>query len=210
MNKSLFRVLLCALFLVCTSARAQLSSDSYARIEPPQPTHTKNKIEVAEIFWYGCPHCYAFEPYLDKWLKTKPSYVKFIRIPGVLAENWIPHARAFYAAKMLGVLKKIHQPLFDAIHKYREPIFDEAQLRKFFVSQGVNGDAFTRAYNSDEVEVRVKEALDIERRYRITGVPSMIVGGKYRTSAVQAGSFEGLIKTVNELIEKIHKDQTRS
>jgi thiol:disulfide interchange protein DsbA len=210
MNKVMLGVLMGAFLVVSAGARAQLSSNSYDLISPPEPIHDKGKVSVVEVFWYGCPHCYAFEPYLDKWLKTKPSYVKFSRLPGVLAESWVPHARAFYAAKQLGVLKKIHQPLFDAIHKYRQPIFDEAQLRKFFVSQGVNGDAFTRAYNSNDVEVRVKEAMEKERRWRITGVPTIIIGGKYRTSAVQAGSFEGLIKVINELVEKVHKERQKT
>lgn len=208
MNRTMLRALLGALLLIAACAQAQ-ADDAYERVMPPQPTQTRNKIEVAEIFWYGCPHCYAFEPYVEKWLKTKPDDVNFVRIPGVLGQNWVADARAFYAAEKLGVLDKIHRPLFDAIHKDHKMLFTEDSLRDFFESQGVDGDAFTKAYNSNEVDVRVKEALDMERRYQITGVPTVIVDGRWRTSASQAGSFEGLIKVIDKLVDKARAERNR-
>jgi len=184
--------------------------DKYYRVvEPPQPTQTGNKIEVLEIFWYGCPHCYHFESYIHKWLKTKPDDVAFRRMPAVISRNWLPHAKAFYAAVKLGVLDQIHTPLFNAIHRDRKPIFSKQQLRKFFVSMGINGDKFIKAYDSNEVDTKIKQAFYTQRNYKITGVPTVVVGGKYLTSAMLTGSFDKMIDTINYLIKKVRREEKK-
>lgn len=123
----------------------------YEVLDPPQATKTGNKIEIVEVFWYGCPHCYSLEPYLEKWQETKPDDVEFRRIPGVLRKNWLPHARAYFTAEILGILDKIHKPLFDAIHSENKNIMDEKELRDFFVKQGIKKDDFNKVYQSEEV-----------------------------------------------------------
>ncbi len=175
---------------------------SYKKLPSPQPTQTGKKIEVLEIFWYGCSHCYYFEPIIEKWLEEKAGYIEFVRMPGVLGKNWLPHARAFYAAEKLGVLDKIHQPLFDAIHKEKRKIMDKKELRKFFVEQGVNGDDFDQAFHSKEVEDSVRYAFTMGQRYALTGVPAVIINGKYGTSASMAGSYNKIIDVVNTLAAK--------
>jgi len=177
---------------------------SYKELPSPQPTRTGNKIEVLEVFWYGCPHCYYFEPTIEKWLEEKAGYIEFIRMPGVLGKNWLPHARAFYAAEKLGVLDKIHHPLFDAIHKEKRKIMDKKALKKFFVEQGVNGDDFDQAFHSKEVEDSVRYAFTMGQRYALTGVPAVIINGKYGTSASMAGSYNKIIDVVNTLAAKEH------
>ena len=157
---------------------------------------------MVEVFWYGCPHCYDFEPHVKKWLQTKAEDVEFVRMPGIFNKNWVGHARAYYTAEKLGVLDKIHTPLFEALHKERRRIFSESELKDFFVSHGVDGDEFTRVYNSSEIETKFKRAFLMGQRYKITGVPAVIVNGKYMTSASQAGSFENILKTVDSLVAK--------
>ena len=174
----------------------------YKELPSPQPTRTGNKIEVLEIFWYGCPHCYNFEPVIEKWLEEKAEYIEYIRMPGVMGKNWLPHARAFYAAEKLGVLDKIHRPLFDAIHKEKRKIMDKKSLKKFFVAQGVNGDDFDQAFRSKEVEDNVRYAFTMGQRYAITGVPAIIINGKYVTSASMAGSFTKITDVMNTLAAK--------
>ena len=174
----------------------------YKELPSPQPTRTGNKIEVLEIFWYGCPHCYNFEPVIEKWLEEKAEYIEYIRMPGVMGKNWLPHARAFYAAEKLGVLDKIHRPLFDAIHKEKRKIMDKKSLKKFFVAQGVNGDDFDQAFQSKEVEDNVRYAFTMGQRYAITGVPAVIINGKYITSASMAGSFTKITDVMNTLAAK--------
>ena len=195
------RILLCtALALLAGTTAARTFEESYQEIRPPQPTDAQGKIEVLEIFWYGCPHCYSFEPYLDKWLQSKPDDVVFVRMPGVLNPAWIPHARAFYTAQKLGVLDTIHMPLFHALHRDRKRIFSEEELRDFFVEQGVKAEDFERVYRSNEIDTRVKQALVKARGARITGVPAVIVNGRYMTTGTLTGTFENLLQVVDQLI----------
>ncbi len=179
--------------------------DRYTTLKPAQPTQTGDKIEVVEIFWYGCPHCYSFEPYLDDWIKTKPDDVELIRLPGVLNQAWIPHAKAYYTALKLDMVDRIHRPLFDAVHKQRQSLSSEADLRRFFVSQGVPAEDFTRIYNSAETDTKIRQAYFLARDYRLTGVPAIVVNGKYVTTPTQAGSYEGLLEVMTALIETERK-----
>ena len=190
------------LFLIAASLPAQAQEQSYASVQPQQPTQVQpGKIEVLEFFWYGCPHCYSMEPHLEKWLQSKPADVEFIRVPGVLNKLWMAHARAYYTAQKLGVLEQIHRPLFDAMHKENRKVYTEDDLRDFFAEKGVKGEDFTRIFNSHDVEIRVKQAYVLAQNYRLTGVPAFIVNGKYSTSGQLAGTYENIITTVNSLIE---------
>lgn len=181
----------------------------YNLITPPIATADPTRVEVAEMFWYGCPHCNDFEPTLNKWLKTKPDNVRFIRIPAVFRESWIPHARAYYTAEALGVLDKTHSLFFEAVHKGHQRLASKKDIAAFFVSNGVKQEEFDQAWNSFVVQSRVKRAITLTRRSGIKGVPSMLVNGKYRTSATEAGinnpggaSNDDMIKVVNYLVAK--------
>jgi thiol:disulfide interchange protein DsbA len=174
----------------------------YTRLAQPQPTETGNKVEVLEFFWYGCPHCFHLEPLLQKWATNKPANAELRRMPAVLGPNWEPDARAFFAAELLGVQDKLHEPLFRAIHVDKRRIMDEDQLVAFAAEQGINADAFRKAYESFYVNMKVRRAAELERRYGIDGVPSIVVNGKYRTSASQTGSNEKLIEVINYLVKK--------
>ena len=176
--------------------------EHYERIKPEVATTTDGKVEVVEVFWYGCHHCFAFEPYINDWVKSKPDNVEFRRVPGVFARNWIPHARAYYTAEVLGVLDTIHTPLFEAIHEEGRSIGDEDTLARFFAEHGVAEADFHEAYNSFSVDTKTRQALTASKEYGISGVPSMIVNGRYRTSARLAGTYENLLKVVDELVAK--------
>jgi thiol:disulfide interchange protein DsbA len=199
MNKTIDSI--AGILLLCFSISAH-ADDSYKLIIPVQPTQTDGKIEVLEVFWYGCPHCYSFEPHIESWLKTIAEDVEFRRMPGIFNKNWIPHAKAYFTAEKLGVLDKIHSPLFEALHKERKRIFSEDELKKFFVSKGIDGDEFTKVFNSREIETRFKQAFVMGQRYKITGVPAVIINGKYMTSGSMAGSYENLLKTIDLLVDK--------
>jgi len=168
----------------------------------PQPTASGNKIEVIEFFWYGCPHCFALEPHLGKWLAKKPDDVVFRRIPAVLGNNWVHYAKVYYAADKLGVVDKLHTPLFSAIHEQRIPLDDGPKLGNFLKSMGIDKDKFFAAYQSEEIGNKIKNAYVMGQDYGLTGVPTIIINGKYRTSSSQAGSNEKLIQVMDELIEK--------
>jgi thiol:disulfide interchange protein DsbA len=181
----------------------------YHKVTPPQATVSKDKIEVVEMFWYGCPHCYRFEPLLHEWLKNKPDNVEFVRMPAIFRPNWELHAKAFYTAEALGVLDRIHKPLFDAIHKHKQKLDSVAALRTFFKSYGVKAEDFDKTIASFAVLTKVQRAKRLSRAYGIHGVPSMIVNGKYMTDAKFASlgdsggnSQKKMLQVVEYLIKK--------
>lgn len=185
-------------FLAATSVRAE----DYVELAAPQPTSDPKKIEVVELFWYGCPHCYKLEPLLDSWVSAQPDDVVFVRIPATLGPNWEILARAYYTAELLGVVKKIHAPLFKAIHEEKKRFEDEASLATFFAAHGVDEKQFTDAFNSFGVTAKLNRAKQMTRNYGISGVPTLIINGKYRTSASEAGSHQGMLKAADRLIEQ--------
>ena len=200
--KNITRYLSLCILLLLGSHTVAAEGDGYTTITPAQPTQTGDKIEVLEIFWYACPHCYDFEPHISEWLKSKPDDVEFRHMPGIFRKNWIPHAKAFFTAEKLGILDSIHGPLFDAIHKEKKKIHDDASIKKFFVKHGVDKGEFTKIYESDEVNTKVKQAFVMGQRYKVTGVPALIVNGKYMVSGSTAGSLENVIKVINTLVDK--------
>lgn len=197
-----------AFFGVSTATQAAVKlveGENYKLVSPPQPTSAKDKIEVVELFWYGCPHCFHLEPYVKRWLKTKPANVKFVRMPGVLNPSWELLARAYYTAEILGIVDKIHTPLFDAIHEKRQRMNSEAAIMTFFKQHGVPEDKFKRIFRSFAVETKIRRARDMGRRYGANGVPTIIVNGKYRTGAQEAGGASKVFKVVDQLIKMENK-----
>ncbi|MGE3846457.1 MAG: thiol:disulfide interchange protein DsbA/DsbL [Gammaproteobacteria bacterium] len=204
------RLLCSALLLLAvvlpTHAEDVVAGKHYQEIKPAVPTSVAaDKVEVVELFWYGCPHCYAFEPQLKEWLANKPDYVEFVRVPAVFAHNWEIHARAYYAAQQLGVLDKIHPLLFEAIHREGRKVFSLEEVQGFFADQGVPEAEFKKAYESFDVDTKARHAIALTRQYGITGVPAVIVNGKYRTSGQEAGDYATLLKVVETLADKEHK-----
>jgi len=198
----LFSVIVLAVTGFQASAEEYREGEHYQLVSPPVPTASGDKVEVVEMFWYGCGHCFSFEPVLEAWLKKKPDNVSFKRIPAVFAQNWVPAARAFYAAAALGVSDKLHRPLFDAIHVDQRKLFDEDSLIKFAGEVGIPEDEFRNAYDGMTIDGKVKQAMFATRDYQIDGVPSIIVAGKYRVTASMAGSQKAMLKVVDFLVDK--------
>lgn len=192
-----------AFFGINSTAQAKqiVEGQDYVLVSPPQPTSTKDKIEVVELFWYGCPHCFHLEPYVKRWLKTKPANVKFVRMPAVLNPSWELLARAYYTAQILGIVDKIHTPLFDAIHEKRQRMNSEGEIMEFFKQYGVPEDKFRKIFSSFAVETKIRRSRDMGIRYGARGVPTVIVNGKYRTGAEEAGGPSKVFKVVDQLIK---------
>jgi len=195
-------LLLPMFFSVTACAEAYTQGQDYVELSNPQPTSSGDRIEVVELFWYGCPHCYHLEPYMEDWAANKPDDVEFVRMPAIVSKRWVLLAKAYYTAELLGVVDKIHVALFEAIHKDKRKIDDETALRDFFVEQGVSAEDFKNTFNSFAVNVKINNAKQMSRRYAITGVPTIIVNGKYSTSPGMARGNEGVIKVINYLVEK--------
>jgi len=176
----------------------------YLAIKPPVPTENRNKVEVVELFWYGCPHCFHFEPKLQAWIKKLPANVEFMRIPAVFPNKplWELHARAYYTADLLGVLDKTHEALFNAIHEERKQLFTEDALADFYAKFGVDKKLFKETMHSFGVEMKVDRAKELTMRYGIDGVPTLVIDGKYRTFASLTNGEAGMLKVTDYLIQK--------
>jgi protein dithiol oxidoreductase (disulfide-forming) len=182
---------------------------NYTRLVPTQPTlGGADKIEVAEFFWYGCPHCYDFEPYINKWAQSKPANVRFVRIHAQWNQLLVIHARLFYTEQVLergGVIKDpeaFRANVFAEYHRRGNRLASEDVIQKFFERNGVSADDFERTWKSFEVDQKMRVAADLARRYSISSVPTIVVDGKYRTSAQEAGGVDELIELINELIAR--------
>jgi thiol:disulfide interchange protein DsbA len=193
------------LFGLLTSAQAQnsqfIAGIHYQLLSPVQPTTSSpDEIEVAEIFWYGCPHCYTFDPYLEDWKQDLPSDVNFIRVPAVWNAVLQSHAKAYYTAELLGVVDEVHTPIFREIHVNRNNLTDVDSLQDFFAQYGVMPDSFNQTFDSFAVFTKMQRADELSRRYQIASVPSVVVNGKYVTNASMAGDYPTLLQLVDELI----------
>jgi thiol:disulfide interchange protein DsbA len=181
----------------------------FARLVPTQPTvGGADKIEVAEIFWYGCAHCYDFEAYVNRWLETKPANVSFVRIPA----TWNPlvslHAQLYYTEEVLVNNGKIANPeqfraaVFAEYHRRGNRLASEAAIQELFETHGVSAEDFTSTWKSFEVAQKLRVAKDLARRYSISSVPAVVVNGKYRTGAGDAGGYPPLMELIDELIAR--------
>ncbi|RLA12594.1 MAG: thiol:disulfide interchange protein DsbA/DsbL [Gammaproteobacteria bacterium] len=172
----------------------------YQLIEPAVPTSDPAKVVVTEIFWYGCPHCFRFEPFVEKWAESIPDGVVFEQVPSAINAAWTVHARAYYAFKMMGVQEQLHKQLFNAIHVQRQRLNSLDSIAEFVAEQGLDEKEFRKQYASFPVETLVRKGKQKELHYGLEGVPTVIVNGKYRTSGVMAGNFSRLLQIIDFLV----------
>lgn len=179
----------------------------FARMVPTQPTvGGADKIEVAEFFWYGCAHCYDFETYINRWLETKPANVRFVRIPAVWNALVKLHAQLYYTEEVLVKNGKIENPeqfraaIFAEYHRRGNRLASEAVIMDLFERHGVSNEDFSNTWKSFEVSQKLRVAQDLARRYSIASVPAIVVNGKYRTGASEAGGYPPLMELIDELI----------
>ena len=200
--------LLVLLFLVFGST-ALLAEDykegTHYQALTPQATDSGDKIEVLEFFWYGCPHCYSFEPYVQSWKKSMPANVVFKRVPAMFRPEWEIQARAYYALSNMNVIEDVHGKIFKAINKDKKRLNTLDQIADFVAKNGVDKQRFKNEYNSFVVDGMVRKAKKKQKAYKIQGVPAIAVNGKYTTGGSMAGSYDNLIKVMDYLIQKESK-----
>ena len=179
----------------------------YIRIVPSQPTiGGADKIEVAEFFWYGCPHCYDLEPAINSWADNKPANVRFERVPAMWNDVLKIHARLYYTEEVLarnGQIKDavgFRATVFEEYHRRGNRLLTEDAISRLFVMYGVSADDFLKTWNSFEVSQKLRVANDLARRYSIASVPAIVVNGKYRTGGSEAGSYPKMLEVIDELI----------
>ncbi len=180
----------------------------YRQLVPTQPKVTgTDKIEVVEVFWYGCGHCFAFDPHIKAWANDLPADVEFVRLPAIWNETLRRHARAFYTAEVLasaGTLERpeaFHDALFEEIHVNRKPLATDRSLQALFERFGVPGDAYDKANGSFEVDQKVRTAMDLTRRYGVTGVPALVVNGRYLSLSKEIQGWDDYLELVDALVE---------
>jgi thiol:disulfide interchange protein DsbA len=182
---------------------------NFTRMIPTQPTvGGADKIEVAEVFMYTCPHCFDLEPYINKWEETKDPGVRLVRIPAMFNQLAQLHAQLYYTEVFLVQSGKIkdhagfRNMVFDEIHRRGNQLTSETAIQRLFIRAGVSEDDFKRTWGSFEVNQAMRVGQDLARRYGISSVPMIIVNGKYRTDAASAGSYPKLLEVIDELTER--------
>lgn len=199
--------ILAMLFMAQASAANWQEGKHYQELDTPVRTATESGIEVAEVFWYGCPHCYTFKPLVESWAEDLPEDVNYVKVPAALGSSWEPHAKAFYALEAMGELDKVHDALFDALAGERRPLNSGEALADFVAGHGVDGEEFLKNYNSFGVNAKMQQAQSKIRGARVTGTPTMLVNGKYRITASMAGGHEAVLEVVDYLIEQERASQ---
>lgn len=179
----------------------------YRVLPTPQAIEVKGKIEVLEFFWYGCPHCHDFEPQLDAWVKRQAKDVSIKKVPVAFRDDLLPHSQLFYALESLGK-SNMHAKVMEAMHVGKKKLLTESDIADWAVSQGIEREAFLKAFKSFTVTSKARAANQIAQAYRIDGVPTVAVQGKYITSpSITAGSKARAIEAMDHLVNKARKEK---
>ena len=179
-----------------------IAGKAYVELSNPVPVAEPGKIEVVELFWYGCPHCYSFEPVINPWAEKLPADVHFVRIPAMFGGPWDAHGQMFLTLEAMGVENKVHSAVFNAIQKDRKPLTKPEEMAEFLATQGVDKDKFLATFDSFAIKGQIVKAKELAKKYEVSGVPTMIVDGKYRFDLGTAGGPEQALNVADQLIAK--------
>lgn len=175
---------------------------TYIELNSAVPVAVPGKIEVVELFWYGCPHCYAFEPVVNPWAEKLPSDVNFVRLPAMFGGPWDAHGQMFLTLEAMGVEHKVHAAVFNAIQKEGKRLTDKKDMADFLATQGVDKAKFLQTFDSFAIKGQIVKAKELAKKYEISGVPTMVVDGKYRFDLGTAGGPEQALNVADQLIAK--------
>jgi thiol:disulfide interchange protein DsbA len=203
--KSIFMLAIATSLFACQGesfAQAPLSDSNYTLLNAPLDVSSGDRIEVAELFWYGCGHCFSLEPQVNAWKKDLPENVAFVKVPAIFSKRWEFHGKAFYTMEALGVLEEANDAFFHRIHVAAKPVNDIDELIKFMEAYGKTAEDVTSAFNSFAVDTKLRNAKMITAKSTATGVPAFLVDGKYHTSVSLAGSTTNLFNVIDQLVTK--------
>ena len=210
------RILLSAAVLGISFFYAGLSSAQSPKIEEgfdyrtlpmAQPVEAKGKVEVIEFFWYGCPHCYDFEPELSAWVKRQPKDVVFRKVPVAFRDDFMPHSQLFYALEALGKGDAMNEKVMYAMHKENKRLMTENEIADWIASQGIDRNTFLATYRSFAIVSKARAARQMAEAYRIDGVPTVVMQGRYVTSPSIAGTKAKSLAVMDYLEQKIRADK---
>lgn len=209
MKNMLLSLMLWAGFTASPAWADPQMGEQFDQVAQQMTTDQPAKIEVLELFWYGCPHCYHMEQPLQAWVKKQPADVYFKRMPALPNANWAPMAKAYFAMQELGVLEKLHTPLFDAIHKAKSlnPADEAAAIEWVTKQGGLDKVKVEKAFKSFAINMQMNKAMQVFRASGATGVPALIIDGKYITGSSMAGGNEAALQTADYIIQNVRKDK---
>ena len=200
-------VLFCLSGIVVAQGQKIEEGFDYRILPIAQPLESKGKVEVIEFFWYGCPHCYDFEPELSSWVKRQPKDVVFRRVPVAFRDDFMPHSQLFYALEAMGKGDAFNEKVMHAMHKENKRLLTEPEIADWVASQGIDRNTFLATYRSFAVVSKARTAKQLAEAYRIDGVPTIVMQGKYVASPSIAGTKAKAIAVMDHLEEKIRKDK---
>ncbi len=187
---------------------SKIEEEFGCRVLPiPQPVKVKGKVEVIEFFWYGCPHCYDFEPELTAWVKRQPKDVIFRRVPVAFRDYFMPHSQMFYALEAMGKGDALNEKVMYAMHKENKRLMTENEIADWVTVQGIDRDAFLVTYRSFAVVSKARAARQLADAYQIDGAPTIVMQGRYMTSPSIAGTKAKTILVMDYLDQKIRRDK---
>ncbi len=173
------------------SPAAPVNGTDYRTLEKPQQTDGGKKVEVTEFFWYSCPHCNAFEPALEAWVKKQGDKINFKRVPVAFRDSFIPQQKLYYTLEALGLVDTMHAKVFRAIHAERQSLDNDKQIADFIAKQGIDAKKFSDMYNSFGVQTKARRATQLMEGYKVDGVPMIAIDGRYVTSPSIVGAGLG-------------------
>lgn len=173
------------------SPSSPVNGTDYRTLDKAQATSAGKKVDVAEFFWYSCPHCNALEPTLEAWVKKNADRINFKRVPVIFRDTFIPQQKLYYTLEAMGLVDTLHAKVFRAIHAERQRLDTDKQIADFIAKQGVDMKKFNDTYNSFGVQAKVRQAAQLQNDYQIDGVPTIAVDGRYLTSPSIVGAGLG-------------------
>ena len=206
MRRAFYFIFLVMLSMTSVQAEDFSEGIEYDLLKNPVPTSNPDKVVVTEVFWYGCPHCFRLEPYMQEWKKTLPDGVELELLPSVLNRSWENHARAFYAFELMGIVEQIHAKVFNAIHLSKRRLDSVESIAAFVAEQGFDDKKFLEFYQSFPVDSAFRKNRQKERKYGHSGVPAIVINGKYLISASRTGSNARMMQVVDYLIGQLYFD----
>ena len=206
--KNVLAALLLAFAAAGAQAQVQLGRD-YVLLDPPRAVSSGDKIEVIEFFYYGCAVCYELEPKLSRWFFNGPPSVALRRVPALSSDNWDNFAKLFYTLESMGQLARLHWPVYDNFHFNGVKLKEEATMAAWVSHNGLDKQKFIDTYRSPEIQAKLAEARNMTQSYEIRGVPSIVVDGKFVTSARLTGGTEELMQVLEQLVQLARKARAK-
>ncbi len=188
--------------------KAPKEGTDYLTLDKAAPTEAPaGKIEVVEFFWYSCPHCNAFEPQLESWIKKQPKDIAIRRVPVSFRPDFEPQQRLYYVLESMGKVDEMQMKVFNAIHRERQALTNGDQIAAWAEKQGINKTKFVDTYNSFAIVTKVRKATQLQDQYKVQGVPALGIAGRFYTDGSQAGSMERALGVTDYLVNMVRKSK---